>query len=54
MIISNFYGAKNTEYSFITNSLVEIGYFIMSVQHDLKIDEPLSVTGSLLDLKKSF
>ena len=35
VMISHGYGVKNTEYSFIANSLAEQGYHVISIQHDL-------------------
>lgn len=44
-IISHGYGMKNTEYSFIAETLIAHGYFVASVQHELPTDEPLPTTG---------
>jgi predicted esterase len=52
VIISHAYGAANTEYSFIADALVERGYFVVSVQHDLETDKPLPTTGNLFDSRK--
>lgn len=52
VIISHGYGAKNTEYSFIADSLVARGYFVVSIQHDLETDKPLPTTGNLFDRRK--
>jgi predicted esterase len=40
-IISHGYGIKNTEYSFIAETLVAQGYFVASIQHELPSDEPM-------------
>jgi len=52
VIISNGYGIKNTDYSFIAHRLVEFGYFVVSIQHDLPTDEPLARTGNIYELRK--
>jgi len=52
VIISHGYGAKNTEYSFIANSLAANGYFVATIQHDLETDKPLPTTGNLFDRRK--
>ena len=44
VIISHSYGAKNTEYSFIANTLATRGYFVVSIQYDLKTDKALPTT----------
>ncbi len=52
VIISHGYGAKNTEYSFIADSLASRGYFVASIQHDLETDKPPPTTGNLFDRRK--
>lgn len=52
VIISHGYGSKNTEYSFIADSLAARGYFVASIQHDLETDKPLPTTGNLFDRRK--
>jgi pimeloyl-ACP methyl ester carboxylesterase len=52
VIINHGYGAKNTEYSFIANSLAEEGYFVVSIQHDLADDAPLARTGDIFKRRK--
>jgi peptidoglycan-N-acetylglucosamine deacetylase len=52
VIISHGYGIKNTEYSFIANTLAARGYFVASIQHDLETDKPLPTTGNLFDRRK--
>lgn len=47
VIIGHGYGAKNSEYSFIAKPLAEHGYFVVSIQHDLKGDDPLPREGDL-------
>ncbi len=52
VIINNGYGVKNTEYTFISNKLAKLGYFVVSIQHDLPTDEPLARTGDIFTLRK--
>ncbi len=52
VIISHGYSAKNTEYSFIADSLAARVYFVASIQHDLETDKPLPTTGNLFDRRK--
>jgi beta-lactamase class D len=52
VIISNGYGAKNTEYSAIANAMAALGYFVVSIQHDLDTDAPLPRTGNLFERRK--
>jgi peptidoglycan/xylan/chitin deacetylase (PgdA/CDA1 family)/dienelactone hydrolase len=47
VIINHGYTVANTEYSFIANNLAEQGYFVASIQHDLKSDPELSKEGDL-------
>lgn len=53
VIISHGYGAKNTEYSFIADSLVARGYFVVSIQHDL-VTDVRPKTGTLWERRKPF
>ena len=52
VIINHGYTIKNSEYSFIANTLANKGYTIISIQHDLKNDSPLPATGSLYQRRK--
>ena len=54
VMISHGYGVKNTEYSFIANSLAEQGYHVISIQHDLNDDPSLPRTGNLYQLRMPF
>lgn len=51
-IINHGYGVKNTEYTFLANHLAANGYFVISIQHDLKTDPPLPRTGNLFQKRK--
>lgn len=48
-IINHGYTVRNTEYSFLANALAANGYFVVSIQHDLKSDLPLVQTGNLFE-----
>ena len=52
VIINHGYGVKNTEYSFLAKALASRGYYVVSIQHDLKTDPPLAKTGGLLARRK--
>lgn len=52
VIINHGYSVKNTEYSFLANSLAAQGYFVVSIQHDLKTDTNLPKTGNLYEQRK--
>lgn len=52
VIINHGYTAANTEYSFIANDLAAQGYFVASIQHDLKNDPELPRTGNLFERRK--
>ncbi|HGF1488238.1 TPA: alpha/beta fold hydrolase, partial [Legionella pneumophila] len=51
-IINHGYTVRNTEYSFLANALAGNGYFVVSIQHDLKSDPPLAQTGNLFEQRK--
>jgi hypothetical protein len=46
------YSVKNTEYAFIANALAARGYFVVSIQQDLKSDPALPKTGNLFQRRK--
>ncbi|WP_280820142.1 hypothetical protein [Pseudaminobacter soli (ex Li et al. 2025)] len=46
-VISPGYEGQNTDYSFIANDLVEKGYVVASIQHDLPGDPPIASEGDL-------
>jgi len=57
VIINHGYTVKNTEYSFIANALVNKGYCVISIQHDLRSDDPLSgvgMVGDFFEARKPF
>lgn len=51
-IMNHGYTVRNTEYSFLANALATNGYFVVSIQHDLKSDPPLARTGNLFERRK--
>ena len=53
VIISQGYGVKNTQYSFIANALAARGYFVASIQHDL-VTDVRPKTGTLWERRKPF
>ena len=54
VIINHGYRVKNTKYSFIANTLADQGYFVISIQHDLKGDAPLPMDGNIFEKRKPF
>ena len=52
VIINHAYTVKNTEYSFIADALAKQGYFVVSIQHDLKNDPELPYTGDIFQTRK--
>ena len=47
---SHGYGVPNTAYAFVARALNQLGYVVVSVQHDLPTDPPLASTGTLITL----
>jgi predicted dienelactone hydrolase len=45
--LSQGYGLRNTDYSFIANALARSGYLVAAIQHDLPSDAAISTTGDL-------
>lgn len=52
VIINHGYTVKNTEYSFLAKALAAQGYFVVSIQHDLKTDTTFQKTGNLYEQRK--
>lgn len=52
VIINHGYTVKNTKYSFLAKALACGGYFVISIQHDLKDDPALARTGNLFQQRK--
>lgn len=53
-IISHGYGGGNTAYGFIANQLVSLGYYVVSIQHDLKGDIPMPTSGDIMVVRKPY
>lgn len=53
-IINHGYGMKNTEYSFIAETLLRQGYFVASIQHELPTDEPMPTVGKPSEVRRPF
>lgn len=45
--LSQGYGLRHTDYSFIANALARSGYLVVAIQHDLPSDPAISKTGDL-------
>lgn len=54
VIISHGYTIKNSEYSFLANPLSDMGYVVVSIQHDLESDPARPKTGTLVERRKPF
>ncbi len=54
VIISHGYGVRNTEYTFIANTLATQGYCVLSVQHDLDEDPCLPRKGNIYQKRMPF
>jgi len=52
VIINHGYTIKNSEYTFIGETLAEEGYFVISIQHDLDTDPARARTGTLYEWGK--
>jgi pimeloyl-ACP methyl ester carboxylesterase len=50
-LISGGYGVPHTGYSFMARALVDLGYTVVSIQHDLPGDAPLARQGDLYALR---
>lgn len=57
VFFSHGYGENNgkdylQDYTYLTEFLVSNGYFVVSIQHELKMDEPLAMTGNLQETRR--
>jgi hypothetical protein len=50
-ILSSGYGLRHTDYGFLADTLVKLGYLVIAVHHELPSDPPLSVTGKLFETR---
>ncbi|MFC4655869.1 MULTISPECIES: hypothetical protein [Rheinheimera] len=46
-LLSAGYGLKPGDYAFLANTLIELGYLVVAVQHELPSDPPISTSGDL-------
>lgn len=46
--LSQGYGVRHTDYSFVANALAASGYLVVAIQHDLPSDPAISKTGDLV------
>ena len=53
-ILNHGYGMKNTEYSFIAETLAAHGYLVASIQHELPTDEPMPTSGKPSVVRRPF
>lgn len=53
-VISHGYGGKNSDYSFIAADLVERGFVVASIQHELPSDESMPMTGDIYETRKPY
>ena len=51
-LLNHGYGGYNTDYTFVAQTLADHGYFVASIQHELRGDEPLAMTGKLIETRK--
>jgi hypothetical protein len=53
-IINPGYGGTKMDYGFIAKKLVEYGYFVVTIQHDLPSDAPIQGSGNIRELRQPF
>lgn len=53
-ILNHGYGMKNTDYSFVAETLAARGYFVVSIQHELPTDEPMPTAGKPSEVRRPF
>lgn len=53
-IINHGYGMKNTDYSFLAETLVANGYFVAGIQQELPTDEPMPTVGKPSEVRRPF
>lgn len=51
-IFSHGYGMKSTEYSFIAETLLKYGYFVVSIQHEIAGDETMPTVGKPSEVRR--
>ena len=53
-LISHGYGGRNTDYTFIAQTLVARGYLVASIQHELPTDAPMPTVGNVREVRRPF
>ena len=53
-ILSHGYNGRNTDYSFIAQTLVAYGYVVASIQHELPTDAPMPTVGNVRTTRQPF
>lgn len=53
-IINHGYGMKNTDYSFLAETLLANDYFVASIQHELPTEEAMPTTGKPSEVRRPF
>ena len=53
-ILSHGYGGRNTDYSFVAQTLVAHGYLVASIQHELRSDAPMPTVGDVRTTRQPF
>lgn len=54
VIINTGYQGKNTDYSYIAKNLADAGFFVVTIQHDLPSDSPISTNGDIQQTRLPF
>jgi peptidoglycan-N-acetylglucosamine deacetylase len=52
VVLNHGYGVTNKDYQFIANHLAALGFFVVSIQHDLKTDPKIPRTGNIFQRRK--
>ena len=52
VVLNHGYGVTNKDYQFIANNLSKLGFFVVSIQHDLKTDPKIPRTGNIFQRRK--
>lgn len=52
IVLNHGYGVTYKDYSFITSELVQNGFYVLSIQHDLNTDPRLPRTGNIFERRK--
>jgi dienelactone hydrolase len=52
VVLNHGYGVTYKDYQFIANHLAKLGFFVVSIQHDLKTDSKIPRTGNIFQRRK--